>query len=116
MKLYKDLQNKVHSIDQVYSNLLPYGCIEITQAEADILTAPTPAEAAIQAAKQVEIAAVQTLKIETKSNAAFDALKTADFATINTFINTHFAATDVQGRAMLKVIAAAAGAYLRESN
>lgn len=74
--------------------------------------APTPEQLAAQA----EADAIKALKVETKANAAFDALKAADFTTINTFINTHFATTDAQGRAMLKVMAAAAGAYLRENS
>ncbi len=40
MKIYKDLNNKVHEIEAGFENLLPVGSIEITQAEADILLAP----------------------------------------------------------------------------
>jgi hypothetical protein len=115
MKNYKDTNNKLHVIDEGFENLLPSNCIQITQAEAEALIAPTPAEIAAQLASQVEADAIKALRVETKANAAFDALKSADFATINTFINLHFATTDVQGRAMLKVMAAAAGAYLREN-
>lgn len=64
---------------------------------------------------QSELQAIQALKIETKANAAFDALRDADFSTINTFVNTNFASTNAQGRALLKVMAAAAGAYLRDN-
>lgn len=62
---------------------------------------------------QAEAQAIQALKLETKANVAFDALRSADFAAINNFINTNFASTNAQGRALLKVMAAAAGAYLR---
>lgn len=49
MNLYKDNQNKVHSIEPENVHLLPIGCVEITQAEADILNAPTPEQVAQQA-------------------------------------------------------------------
>lgn len=54
MQNYKDINNKVHVLEHVkYSNLLPSGCVPITQAEADILNAPTPEQIA-QEAKRLE--------------------------------------------------------------
>ncbi len=44
MKIYKDKNNKVHEIEEGFEHLLPIGSVEITQAEADILLAPTAEE------------------------------------------------------------------------
>ena len=40
-KLFKDTNNKVHEIEEGFEHLLPADAIEITQAEADALRAPT---------------------------------------------------------------------------
>lgn len=45
MKHYKDLNNKVHAIEEEYKHLLPAGCVEITIEEAKELAvqnAPKP--------------------------------------------------------------------------
>ena len=40
---YKDLQNKLHYLnDDSFAHLLPAGCVPITDEEAVILTAPPP--------------------------------------------------------------------------
>lgn len=66
MPFYKDQANKVHFLDDANNApLLPNGCVEITQAEADALTAPTPAqilEAANNAAKS-ELLAIDAASI-----------------------------------------------------
>jgi hypothetical protein len=113
MKHYKDQFNNIFAFesDGSQDGFIKPEMTPITDAELAVIRAPTPAQIAAQA----EFASIQALRVETKANAAFDALKSADFVTINTFVNTHFATTDVQGRAMLKVMAAAAGAYLREN-
>jgi hypothetical protein len=41
-KLYKDINNKVHVIDENFKHLLPQGCVEITQAEANAILNPPP--------------------------------------------------------------------------
>lgn len=43
MKHYKALDNSVHCIEPEFSHLLPYGFVEITQEEAEVLTQKTPA-------------------------------------------------------------------------
>ena len=61
MSLYKDLNNKIHDdMDGTALHLLPTGCVLITQAEADILRAPTAAEvlAANNAKALAELAAI----------------------------------------------------------
>ena len=42
MKIFKDTNNQVHVIDENFTHLLPTGCVEVTQEEADVLTAPPP--------------------------------------------------------------------------
>jgi hypothetical protein len=52
MPHYKDTQNKVHFIDDAaFEYLLPVGCMQITDAEAQLLSAPPPPSAA-----QIEVA------------------------------------------------------------
>jgi hypothetical protein len=73
MPFFKDPQNKVHFLEKAeFSNLLPVGCAAITDAEAAILQAPTPAEqAAIDAA-----AALAAAYLLAKQQAKADALVT----------------------------------------
>lgn len=40
MKKYKDSNNKVHEIDEGYEYLLPSGCVEITEEEANEINKP----------------------------------------------------------------------------
>ena len=42
MKKYKDVNNQTHEIKEGFEHKLPEGCIEIDQAEFDILTTPVP--------------------------------------------------------------------------
>ena len=37
MKIFKDTNNQIHVIDESFTHLLPDGCIEITQEEADAI-------------------------------------------------------------------------------
>lgn len=39
---FKDANNKVHEIDENFKHLLPAGCVEITDVEADELNTPIP--------------------------------------------------------------------------
>lgn len=44
MPHYKDSQNKLHFLDDAaFAHLLPDGCVEITQEEADAIANPPPA-------------------------------------------------------------------------
>jgi hypothetical protein len=40
-KIFKDAYNQIHEINEDFAHLLPDGCVEITQSEADVLRAPT---------------------------------------------------------------------------
>ena len=64
MPHFKSPQNKVYFIDRAFAYLLPSACTEITDAEADALTAPTPEQSA--AAQQA--AAAQAAKEEAKAD------------------------------------------------
>lgn len=58
MKKYKDLNNKVHEIDEGYEYLLPYGCVEITDEEAEQIkldSIPQPTLADLTEAVRVEL-------------------------------------------------------------
>jgi len=64
IKKFKDTDNKVHEIEEGFERLLPSGCVEITDSEADELLAPTPEEAAtiaIQDAKNIRDEALSNL-------------------------------------------------------
>lgn len=56
MPNYKDLNNKVHWLDDAqWISLLPIGCLEITQEEADAINNPPPSFADLQESKRKEI-------------------------------------------------------------
>lgn len=88
--------------------------IPLTPEEEADAAARTAAEEAIEAPKRAELAAQQALRAETKATAMFAAIQTATLTQINDWIDTNFPALTVQQRALLKVLTAAAGAYLRE--
>lgn len=57
MPYYKDLQNKVHVLDSAeFEHLLPPGCVQITEAEAAAIQAPTT--------DQVKVAKWESIKAE----------------------------------------------------
>jgi len=45
MAYFKDTNNQLHVIDEAFTHLLPDGCIEITQEEANTIQAQQEAEA-----------------------------------------------------------------------
>jgi hypothetical protein len=115
MKHYRDANNIVYAFEGNGSQDYLIKPDMVLLGDAELLSFINPPPTTAQLAAQAEADAIKALRVETKANAAFDALKSADFSAINTFVNLHFGTTDVQGRAMLKVMAAAAGAYLREN-
>ena len=51
MPFYKDLNNKLHFLDDAsFAHYLPEGCVEITDEEADVLT-PKPSYKALRSAE-----------------------------------------------------------------
>lgn len=71
MKTFKDSNNQVHVIDENFTHLLPAGCIEITQEQANIILAEKQAEyeaanPIVQPTKEQLLAELQALtaKIE----------------------------------------------------
>jgi len=42
MKYFKDTNNQVHAVEAGFEDLLPAGCVEITEDEAHSLVKPTP--------------------------------------------------------------------------
>jgi len=67
MKKYKDLGGVVHAIDPAFLILLPGGCVEISDAEADALLNPPKTQAEIDAeesaAAKAELAALDLASI-----------------------------------------------------
>jgi len=70
-KIFKDSDNQLHVINEAFTNLLPAGCIEITQDEANIIRAEKQAEyeaanPIVQPTKEQLLAELQALtaKIE----------------------------------------------------
>lgn len=67
MPYYKDLSNKLHFLDSAdFEHLIPEGCIEITEAEVDILANPPPTAEQVKAARTAEIKAALA-EIDVKS-------------------------------------------------
>lgn len=67
-KLFKDSNDKIHEIEEGYEHLLPAGCVEITQAEAEALLAPTPEEAKAQYVAVVAAAVQSAMDAEAQAN------------------------------------------------
>jgi len=58
MKKFKDLNGKVYEIEKGFEHMLPESCVEIDQAEFDVLTAPVPLTAQeINAGKDAQVEA-----------------------------------------------------------
>lgn len=58
MQTYKDLQNKIHIIDEAFAHLLPAGCIAISNEEAEAIRLaenPPPSAASIKAANAKKV-------------------------------------------------------------
>ena len=67
MKNYKDTQNNLYVLDSTeYEYLLPVGCIAITQAEADALSAPPPLTVEQKRALLQPLSAWQVRKVLTQ--------------------------------------------------
>ena len=66
MKIFKDTNNQVHEIEEGFEHFLPSDAVEITQAEADALRAPTEEELFAQAkvSKLAELEEVYLAKIQ----------------------------------------------------
>lgn len=70
MPYFKDLQNKVHHLDDAtFSHLLPGDCVPITDAEAADLMKPTPEQEAAAAAAAAQAAADAEAKAAAKADA-----------------------------------------------
>lgn len=62
MPKYKDQQNNVHHLDdESFSHLLPAGCVQITEEEAVILSAPAPEPEKTKAKRQISEIERETL-------------------------------------------------------
>lgn len=58
MPYYKDLSGKLHFLDSAdFEHLLPEGCVEITEAEADAIANPPPTAEQIKATRTAQIKA-----------------------------------------------------------
>ena len=64
MKKFKDSNNKTHEIEEGFEYMLPDGCVEIDQAEFDLLTAPP-----IPTAQEIEDAKTAQAESELGSDA-----------------------------------------------
>jgi hypothetical protein len=75
MPHFKDSQNKLHWLDDAaHAHMLPAGCVEITDAEADVLRAPPPPtpEQLREQAKAARAAAVAAIDVTVTSGKTFD--------------------------------------------
>jgi len=91
MALHKDPNGNIHDdMDGAALHLLPAGCVEITQSEADVLRAPTPAEilAASNAAILAQIAPIEAAQVRPTRELLLDSA--------NAFAKTKLAALDSQ--------------------
>jgi hypothetical protein len=74
MKTFKDTNNKLHVIDEAFIHLLPNGCLEITQEEADAILAPTPQQVADASSALAKQQADDAQKASTKADAVIQYL------------------------------------------
>lgn len=63
---------------------------------------------------EIEREALRQLRLEAKATAMFAALKSATLADIDAWVDSNFATLSAAQRRFLKLLAAAAGMYLRE--
>lgn len=77
MKTYKAPDNSLHSIDAQYAYLLPAGCVEISDVEAESIRETTPAAPSIVTMRQARLALLQAGHLSTV-NAAIAAGGQAD--------------------------------------
>jgi len=56
MKYFKDINNRVHAIEEGFEYLLPVGCVEITKDEVDSITNPpkTPEEILVEFVTKIQ--------------------------------------------------------------
>lgn len=72
MKKYKDNDNRVYEIENGFEYLLPTGCTEITDTEADVLLLPSATQqAAID--KEILRGNIEALTVTTQAGNKFDA-------------------------------------------
>lgn len=58
MPYYKDLSGKLHFLDSAgFEHLLPGGCVEIKEAEADAIANPPPTAEQVKATRAAQIKA-----------------------------------------------------------
>ncbi len=63
MQKFKDKNNNVHEIEAGFENLLPEGSVEITQAEADTLLAPTTQDIEVKRKTDIKNEGVRRIQI-----------------------------------------------------
>jgi len=97
MPKFKDLSNRVHSLDDAaFIHLLPAGCVEITDQEAANLTAPPPPTA--------EQVADATAKAEAKADNVVQYLRDHTPAECEAYVQANV--TDLaSARALMKKFA-----------
>lgn len=74
MPKYKDTQNKLHFIEAEFAHLLPAGCVEITDEEAEALR---PVPDSRELAKAARAAAVAAITVTTTAGNTFDGDETS---------------------------------------
>ena len=116
MRTFKDLKNKIHVIDDAFIPMLPDGCIEITEAEADALRAP-PTPTPEELAAKSEYKSQQDLKYAAKMDAIFTDIATDTIDQLVHKIEVQFPNPTFtnQQQKILKVCLVAASLCLRGS-
>ena len=72
MTLHKDLNGNIHDdMDGTAINMLPSGCVQITDAQADAIRNPLPTLAQAQAARIADVTTLQNAKLYSNIPAAF---------------------------------------------
>lgn len=97
MKTYKAPDNSLHVIEPEFSHLLPAGCVEIDDAEAEALRAPTPEQLAAIAAAETEAAAAAALAaqeaaiaLEAKEDAVVSIVAGFSMTQVDEYVELHF--------------------------
>jgi hypothetical protein len=89
MKYFKDINNRVHAIEEGYEQLLPVGCVEITNDEADVIANPPPPPKTPEQIEAEFVAKIQSRLDTFARTRGYDGILSA--CTYTTSLNPKFA-------------------------
>ena len=92
---YKAPDNSLHFIEPEYEHLLPAGCVQITQEEADALRSPAPTSAQLQASALAQVRALREPVLNALVGIGFAAMADGDAGLVSQIATTRQAILDI---------------------